>query len=240
MSLNIFNKVCSRCMAQVPMSAAVCGCGYSFELDKADLSLTAEVVRTESEEHLYEAYLEARLQQMLDALRAVREECGPGKWTPEQLDKVRRALRAVESAKNDLAAQRQKAKQASAAVSERKTCKQPAAVPACAVLISKPVLASPTPPSAMSVVKVPEMPSIAGYAAVANEAFRAAQSARAQQLGPAPERMRHCPHCTAALPAEAMRCTCGHEVGAANGMPEFALPAEEYASPRPVDRSLPA
>ena len=108
MSLNIFYKICGNCMTHVPYDATECACGRSFELDKPDLTRTAEAIRTESEEHLYEAYLEARMQQTLDTLRAVREECGTGKWTREQAEKVRHALRAVELARKDLTAQRQK------------------------------------------------------------------------------------------------------------------------------------
>jgi hypothetical protein len=108
-------------MAPAPFNAAVCACGQPFEPDSSDApSLTAEVVRTETEERLYETYLEARLQQAMDALRAVRQECGPGKWTPEQLAKARGALRAVETAKQELAAQRRKTAQASEAVQARK------------------------------------------------------------------------------------------------------------------------
>ena len=99
MSLNIFYKICGNCMTHVPYDATECACGRSFELDKPDLTRTAEAIRTESEEHLYEAYLEARMQQTLDALRAVREECGTGKWTREQAEKVRHALKAVELAR---------------------------------------------------------------------------------------------------------------------------------------------
>ena len=113
MSLNIFYKICGNCMTHVPYDATECACGRSFELDKPDLTRTAEAIRTESEEHLYEAYLEARMQQTLDALRAVREECGTGKWTREQAEKVRHALKAVELARRDLTAQRQKAVDAS-------------------------------------------------------------------------------------------------------------------------------
>jgi hypothetical protein len=95
------------------------------------------------------------------------------------------------------------------------------------------------PAPATNSAMAPEMPSIAGYTSVANEAFRAAQSAHAQQLCPTTEAMRHCPHCTATLPAEATRCGCGHEIGVANGMPEFALPAEEFVSPGASNRLLP-
>ena len=121
MSLNIFYKICGNCMTHVPYDATECACGRSFELDKPDLTRTAEAIRTESEEHLYEAYLEARMQQTLDALRAVREECGTGKWTREQAEKVRRTLKAVELARRDLTAQRQKAVDASEIAQVAKT-----------------------------------------------------------------------------------------------------------------------
>jgi len=69
---------------------------------------TGEVSNTVSAERQYESYLEARLQQALNYLRAVREECGLDKWTPEQDQKVQQALQALQNARNELNAQRRK------------------------------------------------------------------------------------------------------------------------------------
>ncbi len=65
-----------------------------------------EITRTESEERAYESYLEARLQQALDNLRAVRQECSLDKWTLEQDQKVQQALQALQDARNELNTQR--------------------------------------------------------------------------------------------------------------------------------------
>lgn len=71
-----------------------------------------EDARTESDERAYESYLEARLQQALDNLRAVRQECGLDKWTPEQDQKVQQALQALQDARKELNTQRRKTAEA--------------------------------------------------------------------------------------------------------------------------------
>ncbi|TAM45657.1 MAG: hypothetical protein EPN55_07555 [Gammaproteobacteria bacterium] len=221
MSQSIFYKVCSQCMAQAPMNAAVCACGQSFEHAQAsDSSLTAEVMRTETEERLYEAYLEARLQQMMEALRAVREECGPGKWTPEQLEKAQRALRAVEAAKNDLTAQRQKSVQASEAVHARKTRKsQPqrrALSPA--IVVATPVSsAAIATTNTVATAPVPDMPSMEGFSPTASTTFRDIQAAKVQRVFPSLESTKQPSPGSTPSPAKA------------NLIPEFELRTEEYA-----------
>lgn len=221
MSQGIFYKICSQCMAQAPVNATVCACGRPFESDLAsDSSLTAEVMRTETEERLYEAYLEARLQQMMDALRAVREECGPGKWTTEQLEKAQRALRTVEAAKNDLTAQRQKSAQASKAVQTRKARKprhlHPAAAPAT-------VAATPASPAAKTAsnagarTPVPDMPSMEGFSPTATVTFRSVQTAKVERAFPGLENAQRPPLAAPPSPAKA------------EPIPEFELRTEEYA-----------
>lgn len=220
MSQSIFYKVCSQCMAQAPVNAAVCACGQSFELHRvSDSSLTAEVVRTETEERLYEAYLEARLQQMMEALRAVREECGPGKWTPEQLEKAQRALHAVEAAKNDLAAQRQKSVQASEVVQARKVRKsQPQRFTTPATAVATPVSTATIATTNTAVrVPVPDMPSAEGFSPTATTTFREVQAAKVQRVFPSLENTKQPSPGSTPSPAKA------------NLIPEFELRTEEYA-----------
>lgn len=221
MSQSIFYKVCNQCMAQAPVNATVCACGQSFEHGQAsDSGLTAEVVRTETEERLYEAYLEARLQQMMEALRAVREECGPGKWTPEQLEKAQCALRTVEAARNDLTAQRQKSVQASEAVQARKARKsQPqrsVASPAMAVATPVSTAAIATTNTAVK-VPVPDMPSVEGFSPTATTAFREVQAAKVQRVFPGLESTKQPSPGSTPSPAKA------------NLIPEFESRTEEYA-----------
>ncbi len=225
MSQSIFYKVCSQCMAQAPVNATVCACGQSFELHQgSDSSLTAEVMRTETEEQLYEAYLEARLQQMMEALRAVREACGPGKWTPEQLAKAQRALRAVEEAKKELAAQREKSARASEAVHTRKTggpgCPQAAALPTTSATAAPMPAAATTPTQTR--IPVPDMPSVQELSAMPGTTFRNTQAAKAQRICSAPKN----------APRPVLDATPAEKT---IPIPEFELHTEEYAIARVID-----
>ena len=214
MSLNIFYKICGNCMTHVPYDATECACGRSFELDKPDLTRTAEAIRTESEEHLYEAYLEARMQQTLDALRAVREECGTGKWTREQAEKVRRTLKAVELARRDLTAQRQKAVDASeiAQVAKTRRAQRRAGKPGSA----------------------PVMPAAQGFLPAMPGSQRAAQALMAEHLSRPTQTLQHCPHCSATVSTNATHCGCGYEFPATTLVPELVLPVEEYMAVEPL------
>ncbi len=221
MSQSIFYKVCSQCMTQAPVSAAVCACGQSFELHRgSDSSLTAEVVRTETEERLYEAYLEARLQQTMETLRTVREECGPGKWTPEQLEKAQAALRAVEAAKNDLTTQRLKSVQASEAVQVRKTNESQSQrpTPSPTIAVATPVsTAATTTTNTLVKATVPDMPSVEGFSPTATTAFREVQAAKVQRVFPNPESTKQFSPGSTPSPAKT------------DLIPEFELRTEEYA-----------
>lgn len=95
-------------MAKVPWDTVVCRCGHPFEPDRPSPNRMTETSHTE-EERAYESYLEARLQQALDYLRTVREECGLDKWTPEQDQEVQQALQALQRARTELNAHRRQA-----------------------------------------------------------------------------------------------------------------------------------
>lgn len=208
MSPSIFYKICGNCMTHVPYDAAECACGRSFELDKPDLTRTAEAIRTESEERLYEAYLEARMQQTLDTLRAVRAECGTGgKWTREQAEKVRRTLKAVELARTELTAQRQKAVDASGIAQVAKTRRAQRRA-------GKPEVA-------------PVMPAAPGFSPTMPESQRAAQARKAEHPSRPAQALQHCPHCSAAAATDARHCGCGYEFPVTTSMPVLVLPLEE-------------
>ncbi|MBI3570064.1 MAG: hypothetical protein HY082_03025 [Gammaproteobacteria bacterium] len=205
-------------MTHVPYDATECACGRSFELDKPNLTRTAEAIRSESEERLYEAYLEARMQQTLDTLRAVREECGTGgKWTREQAEKIRHALKAVDLARRDLTAQRQKAVDASEVAQVAKTRRAQRRT-------GKPE-------------SVPMMPAVQGFSPAMPENQRAAQALMAEQLSRPTQTMQQCPHCSATVTTDATHCGCGYEFPIMTLVPELVLPAEEYLV---VDSSNPA
>ncbi len=206
MSLNIFHKICGRCMTPVPFDATDCACGHSFELDKPDLTKTAEVIRTESEERLYEAYLEARLLQTMADLKALRDEYGSDKWTREQIEKMRSTIYAVQIAKKDLAVQQLKATEAGKAALVAKTRK-----------------------ARRHTATTGDTANMPAFASTPTDDFRATQALLAQHLfHAAPASWQYCPHCSAAVRADATRCGCGFELSSgASLMPALAAPTEK-------------
>jgi hypothetical protein len=109
------------------------------------------------------------------------------------------------------------------------------------------------PPGASADDRTRTLPAIEGYVAIENlstelepsptagtayaepeitaiptESFRQLQTSLVQHLFPAAvEPTRHCPHCTATVPADATRCGCGHELKSDSLMPAFTWPAGE-------------
>lgn len=203
MTQNIFGKVCSHCMAPVAFDATECTCGHSFEFDKPDLTHTAEVIRAEVEEQLYETYLQARLEQTLTNLRQVRDNYGTGKWTTAQLATMQGMLREIETIKQQLTAQRQKTSLASEeALSARRRRAQRQTLR----------LASNT-----------AMPVIGGYSKSPTERFRDVQSQAAQRATGETRDARLCPNCYASVAADLERCGCGYELISQNQMPALEL-----------------
>lgn len=299
MSTSIFYKFCGQCMAQVVITTRECACGYVFEGSLN--SRTQELDRRIEDERAYESYLEARLQQALDHLRALREEDGRDNWTHEQNKKIQDALQALKRARDELNAQRRRtaeseeqlkqlhalrrrstagtrtrrrngARATDVTVRIAKTVEQPPPAEACdagetAVQAEKsasttvhiPTPKVPVPPPAVSPDEPARtLPAIEGYVAIENlsaevelspaigaacaepeitatptESFRQLQTSLVQHLFPAAvEPTRHCPHCTASVPADATRCGCGHELKSDSLMPAFTWPADE---PPPAD-----
>lgn len=244
MSASIFyKKVCGQCMAEVPITASACTCGYSFE-DQYN-SRTKELVRQVADERAYESYLEARLQQALDRLRAVRGENVGDKWTHEQDKKAQAALQELKTARDELNAQRRRTAEVGGEVKRLRASAPP---PRAA---SAPGERARTMPSvegfaavdmelsAPRLVRAPEPRPIAAAAhesgaprdrrqtATPTERFRLLQANLAQRLFPAAvEPEHHCPHCTATVPADAVRCGCGYELKSESTIPAFAWPVE--------------
>lgn len=220
MSLHLFYRTCGRCLTHVPSDLTECVCGHSFDLDKPELARTVEVIRAESEERQYETYLEERLQQAVETLRRVRT-AGDSRWTEDQTEDVRLALKAVEVARKDLAAHRQKTSRLSvAAQSARQRQAQRQA-------------RRQAPKPEKVIARDTHMPAAPDFAPAMPEKLRAAQSARAELLHkPAPP-MQDCPHCSATVAADAARCGCGYEFAGTVLMPPIVLPAEEKTAVKP-------
>lgn len=205
-------------MALVPYDATVCACGYSFDADLAAITRTAEVIRAESEETLYETYLEARLQQALQNLKTLHEQCSPGKWSREHIERVQRALREAQAAKKDLLAQRLKTADARIAAAEAKIRKAQRNSPALRPAESEPrtdTAAEPLTP---------------------RQTFRAMQAGKAEKIlpqRPAPAGPRECPHCGASAAAGVGRCGCGYEFSSENLLPSLVLPDDDRTDTTP-------
>lgn len=220
MPLHLFYRTCGQCLTHVPSDLSECACGHSFEDDRPELARTVEVIRAESEERQYETYLEDRLQQAVETLRRVRTQ-GDSKWTEDQVENVRLALKAVEVARKDLAAHRQKTSQLSVAAQsarQRQAQRQ---------------TQKPAQKPEKTAVRETHMPAVPDFTPAMPEALRAVQSTKAEQLHKPTSLAQNCPHCSATVPADATRCGCGYEFAGTVLMPEIVLPVEEKTAAKP-------
>lgn len=71
-AFSIYQKPCPTCGTVVPTDTQRCDCGYTFGSSGADAPLPEEQVL--QDEELFEAYLEARVEQMVTAVESARIE----------------------------------------------------------------------------------------------------------------------------------------------------------------------
>lgn len=101
---SIFQKVCPSCMITVSLDTSECTCGYHFDHDDADTSLSSEEIRLKAEE-LYASYLAARAEQAANAIMTAQAEFTRDPTSVEKSDRVADAIHAAQAAKTALAAQ---------------------------------------------------------------------------------------------------------------------------------------
>ncbi len=104
------SRICPLCQNEAPADAAKCGCGYTFDTgsDETTVSPTVEVVRQAVTEDEYNIFYEARLEQTQQDLKTLITRHGTSGWTPSQRNEIEAAIKRVDVAKAELAAQRQR------------------------------------------------------------------------------------------------------------------------------------
>jgi hypothetical protein len=177
---SIYQKPCPACGAVVARNANRCDCGHSFESISQNTPLPEE--QALQEEELFEAYLAARVDQMVATVESARAELAAD---PANQRKAARLLQTVQDAlilrdeREAQAAKTDLARQAVGAAREK--------------------LAPATPD-----LPVPsDQPT---------EAFRNQQTAKAEKIVEtfANTQTKECPHCKTTLPVTSALCLCGY------------------------------
>ena len=108
------DRICPLCLTTHPQDVLKCGCGYMFDTGKDETTggFTVEVVRQSVTEDEYKIFYEARLTQAQLDLKTLIALHGTSGWTPSQRDEIQEAIKRVDEAKAELAAQHQRAEDA--------------------------------------------------------------------------------------------------------------------------------
>ncbi len=101
---SIFQKICPGCMITLPSDAHACSCGYQFDHDDTDPTLTSEEIRVKAEE-LYESYLAARVEQATSSVMSAQAEFARDPESPLKSQRVADAIRESETARAALSEQ---------------------------------------------------------------------------------------------------------------------------------------
>lgn len=255
-SPSIFQKVCPACAINVSVSASQCRCGHHFESDN-----TSSADDALHDEELYELYLAARVEQTRQAMVAAFEthNADPGNTGKmAALDLSRNVAKEVE---DDLRAQREKIAVMRNAGSSGIPASKPASarIPAHTPSLNHnpPSTARPATPRATTPVPKMNVPTaaasrIAGVLSALKDAkaretttavpkakvsseFRQEQGARANKVMEtlASESAVNCPNCTAILPANIARCTCGYTFPKSSAnLPSLTLCTSDFTALR--------
>lgn len=172
----IFYKSCPQCAGTVAKSAAVCGCGYSFE----DETPTSALAQSLAEEKLYEDYLLARVTQTAQA--AIDAQAAQKRRpTDEALNAAALgAMKTAEAARRDLAAQGARVEELRRALAAEATIK-----PAT----SAEPESTPVPTAVNEAARAPEAPEPVSPRAA--EVARAAEALRSELAKLRHEDVRH-------------------------------------------------
>lgn len=107
-------RICPLCLNTRPAYTEKCDCGYVFDTgnDEITVSPTVEVVRQAVTEDEYKTFYEAQLEQMQLDLKNLIARYGTSDWTPAQRNEIQTAIKRVDTAKAELAAQMQRTEDA--------------------------------------------------------------------------------------------------------------------------------
>lgn len=186
-ALSIYQKSCPACGALVARDARQCQCDHVFA--SSDDALLPEEQALQDEE-LFEAYLAARVQQMISTLESARVELATD---PASERKAARLLQALQDA---LMLREERDAQAAKTELARQAAQTARANVSAATAI----------PDEAGSTEAPKQ------SAEPTEAFRAQQAAKAAKIMEAFEntQTKECPHCKTVLPVSSALCLCGY------------------------------
>ncbi len=186
-ALSIFQKTCPACGVLVSRDARQCKCEHVFTAAEDGALLPEE--QSLQDEELFEAYLAARVQQMISTLESARVELAADPAS------VRKAARLLETLQDALTLREERDAQAAKTELTRRTAQAARANVSAAAM-----------PEEAEPVEAPKQ------SAEPTEEFRAQQAAKAAKFMEAFEntQTKECPHCRTVLPVSSALCLCGY------------------------------
>jgi len=180
---NIYQKPCPACGAVVSTDAKHCDCGYSFESSSEDALLPEEQLL--QEEELFEAYLDARVEQTVAKVESARADFAADSVNPRNAERLLQIVQEALTLRDEREAQAAKIAQAREAAQAARERLEPA---------------RPDTPDAPAISDQP------------TAAFRARQVAKAEKIVEAfaDTQTKKCPHCKTELPVTSALCLCGY------------------------------
>jgi AcrR family transcriptional regulator len=177
---SIYQKPCPACGVLVSTETKLCDCGYSFESSAEDVLLPEEQVL--QEEELFEAYLEARVGQIVAMVESARADFAADPVNPHKAEHLLEAVQEALTLRDEREAQAAKIAQARETV-------QAAREKLDHTTSDAPVMS-----------------------AQATDAFKAHQAAKAEKIVEAfvDTQTKKCPHCKTVLPVTSALCLCGY------------------------------
>jgi hypothetical protein len=177
---SIYQKPCPACGTAVSTDSKLCDCGFSFESSTEDVLLPEE--QQLQDEELFEAYLEARVDQTVAMVESARAEFATDPVNPHKADRLLEAVQEALTLRDERDAQTAKTAQARENVRAAREKIEPA-------MSEAPIMS--TQPT---------------------EAFRAQQAAKAERIVEAfaNTQTKKCPHCKTELPVTSVLCLCGY------------------------------
>ena len=187
-ALSIYQKSCPACGALVARDARQCQCDHVFS-SSDDGTLLPEEQALQDEE-LFEAYLAARVQQMISTLESARMELAADPVNE------RKAARLLQTLQDALMLREERDAQAAKTELARQAAQTVRANVSAATAIPEEAGSTEAP----------------NQSAEPTEAFRAQQAAKAAKIMEAFEntQTKECPHCKIVLPVSSALCLCGY------------------------------
>jgi len=187
-ALSIFQKTCPACGALVSRDTRQCQCDHVFTSAENGALLPEE--QALQDEELFEAYLAARVEQMISTLEAARVELAADPADERKAARLLQTLQEALKLRDERDAQTAKTELArQAALAARMNMSAATAIPEEAGSTEAPT-----------------------QSAAPTDAFRSQQAAKAAKIMEAFEntQTKECPHCKTVLPVNSALCLCGY------------------------------